>query len=126
MVSFVYFFLLLASIIGLLLGLAVVYTSGGIDTDSEKGYPFPGYKKGILKYCELGFIGFGIYWILNFWNYACEFTIGAASTDYYFKNESSIWSALVQTFFFHLGTIAFSSLFLTPVSILQALLEWIN
>ncbi len=104
-------------------GLLVLHTSGDF-ADSTTGAPIPTFKYTFGKTMLMigGF--FAVYWTVIFWNNMSDIICGGRAIHYYFKQETGIIKTTLNVLLYHIGTVAFCSLILTPCTILQFFFGW--
>lgn len=124
LVAFLFFFFQMLTIIVFFYGFLALWCSDEITYNKKVGSPLPDFSFGILKYFILFFMIIGFYWAVCFWNNYCDFTVSASAVNYYFHEKQILKPALLAATGFHIGSIAFASLILTPVSIINFLFGW--
>lgn len=127
-ISLLFFVFQIATIGLCIYGLVSLYATDEITysaSDKEKGYPFPQFSFGILKIIKIPFFIVGMYWVVAYWNNFCDFTVAGAAVNYYYKEKSIIYNSFFTGLSYHLGTIAFASLIMLPISIINFLFGWI-
>lgn len=103
-----------------------IYTIGSREDNPLDGRPYPKYSLNFWKFLLMSFFLFGAYWLTGLWNNFFDFTVaGTAINDYFKITQSTVIHPFCTGLTYHLGSIAFASLVLTPIDILRFLFGWI-
>ena len=104
-------------------GLLILHTSGDF-SDTSTGAPIPTFKYTFGKTMLMigGF--FAVYWTVIFWNNISDIICGGKAVHYYFKQDVGTVKTTLNVLLYHIGTVAFCSLILTPCTILQFFFGW--
>lgn len=123
-VAIISFCLQVLTLTGTIWGLLVVHTAGDIVQDGT-GRPIPVFSYDWKRY-GLWILGcFTIYWTVLFWNNFADMVTSAKVIQDYYDTKVGTFRVLLEVLGFHLGTVAFASLILLPVSIIQLLFGWL-
>jgi hypothetical protein len=103
--------------------LLIIHTSGDIESDGS-GSPIPKFHYNFGKWClwVAGIIV--VYWTVVFWNNFADIVCGGATCNYYFGNTVGVFKTSIQCALYHSGSVAFASLILIPVTIVQICFGW--
>lgn len=104
-------------------GFLVFHTSGEVKV-SGNGSPFPSYSYDWKKWCLVILAGITVYWTTLFWNNFSDMIAGARTCNYYYSNGTGVFKTFCHVLIYHSGTVAFTSLILFPVTIVQILFGW--
>lgn len=103
-----------------------IYTTGSRDDNPLDGRPYPKYSLNIWKFLLMAFFLFGGYWLVSLWNNILDFTVaGTAINDYFRIKDKTVIHPFCAGLTYHLGSIAYASLVLTPIDIIRFLFGWI-
>ena len=126
LVVFIAIFCFLMQVVTFLLtiwALLIIHTSGDIESNGT-GAPMPKFHYTFGKWC-LWIAGvIVIYWTVVFWNNFADIVCGGATCNYYFDKPEGVIKTSIQCALWHSGTVAFASLILIPVTIIQFLFGW--
>jgi hypothetical protein len=104
-------------------GLLIVHTSGNLIKDPT-GYPLPKFEYTWGKWFLWYFGIFVIYWTVLFWNNFSDMVCAGTACHWYFKQNVGVIGTTIKVIIYHLGTVAFCSLILLPVTIVQLIFGW--
>lgn len=120
------FLFLIFNIAGVFYAMMGIYTFGTREDNPLDGRPYPKYSLNIWKFLLMGFFLFGTYWLVSLWNNILDFTVaGTAINDYFKITESTVIHPFCTGLTYHLGSIAYASLVLTPIDFIRFLFGWI-
>ena len=102
-----------------------IYTSGDLVRDSIVGEPIPRFDLGFFRWCWGILTILSTYWIFCFINNFADFVAAASTVNFYFNKRNGFFSAIIDAFKFHFGSIAFASLVMPPISLLQFCFGWL-
>lgn len=103
-----------------------IYTMGTRDDNPLDGRPYPKYSLNFWKFLLMSFFLFGAYWLTSLWNNFFDFTVAGTAINHYFKiTQSTVIHPFCTGLTYHLGSIAFASLVLTPIDILRFMFGWV-
>ena len=123
LVAIIAFLLQIITFLATVWGLLVLHTSGDL-TDSNTGAPIPSFKYTFGKTVLMVGGFFAVYWAVIFWNNISDIICGGRAIHYYFNQDTGIVKTTLNVLLYHIGTVAFCSLILTPCTVLQFSLGW--
>lgn len=120
------FLFFLGNIAAIFYAIMGIYTTGSRIDNPLDGRPYPEYSLNIWKFLLMAFFLFGAYWVIGLWNNILDFTVaGTAINDYFKITHEPVTHPFCTGLTYHLGSIAYASLVLTPIDITRFLFGWI-
>lgn len=101
----------------------IIHTSGEI-SENPNASPITYFEYKTWTWALVIAAGIYSFWAAIFWNNLSDMTCGARACHYYHQQSKNTVKLLFTSFYYHFGSIAFASLILPPVTVVQILFQW--